>query len=194
MGKNLATTGLTDQQQLFVLEYARDLDGGKAAIRSGYSPKHAAATARGLLSNPTIADAVRRQLMVKARDARLNAAEVLNHAVRMLQADIADIIDNKGNYKPLSDWPLIWRQMLSACEVSSIRNMKGEEIGSVSRIRFADRVKVLELIGRHIDVRAFAKDDAPPVNPNGVVDVTKVPFDQLIQMRQWLLAAGDGAK
>lgn len=185
---------LTPLQQRFVLEYIRDLNAFAAARRAGYTCKRNAAST--MLRTPKIAAAIQLQLDAKAEAAKLDAVGVLRHAVEMLRADTNDIMDEKGNYKPMSEWPVIWRQMLSACEVETHRNLKGEEVGRVTRVRFADRVKVLELIGRHINVRAFVtQHEVGGVGGGPVrIDVTRMPTDQLEQMRQWLVEAAAMAK
>ena len=51
-----------------------------------------------------------------------------------------------------SDWPLIWRQgLVAGLDVETI----GEGAGRITKIKLSDRVKRLELIGKHIDVQAF---------------------------------------
>lgn len=183
----MAKIQITPKQQRFLLEYVKDLDAAAAARRAGMER----GTANLTLRKPHIQEILRDMLREKARVAKLDAAGVLRHAVDMLRADIADVIDDNGNYKPLSEWPLIWRQMLSSCEIQTIHNAKGEDIGAISRMRFADRVKVLELVGRHIDVRAFAREGSEaPVHNTLNLNIKSMPIEQLRQMREWLIAAG----
>ena len=184
---------LNVKQQRFVIEYVRDLNATAAARRAGYT-----GSTRGseLVHSPRVAEEIQRHLDAKAEAARLDAVKVLDHAVKMLSADIADIMTDKGAYKPISEWPLIWRQMLSACDVTTVRNAKGDEIGAVTRTKFADRVKVLELIGRHINVKAFVSpQDEQAKNGNTTnnvfINVSRMPTEQLEQMRKWLSAAAE---
>ena len=57
-----------------------------------------------------------------------------------------------GNIRPVRDWPLIWRTgLVAGLDVESI----GEGAGRLTKIKLSDRIKRLELIGKHIDVQAF---------------------------------------
>jgi len=81
----------------------------------------------------------------------------------MMQADILDIYeDDMRTFKPLKEWPKIWRQMLSSVDIKELFGGTGDEkkkIGELVRAKFVDRLKVIELIGKHIDVSAFQKDE-----------------------------------
>jgi phage terminase small subunit len=185
-------TGLTPRQQKFVIEYSRDMNPAAAARRAGYGGKNLANAARTLMHTPKVAAAIQTRMNEVVKKADIDAVGVLTHAVEMLRADVHDIMDANGTYRPISEWPLIWRQMLSSCEVRSMCNVKGEEVGSVTNVKFADRLKVLELIGRHIDVRAFVTQhevSGPNGGPVTVVDVTRLSTDRLEQMRHWLMEA-----
>jgi phage terminase small subunit len=188
---------LTPRQMRFVLEYLHDLNPTAAARRAGYTGKNIDSVARILMRTPKVAAAIQKHMDGAVKDAKIDAAGVLAHAVEMLRADIVDIMDDKGGYKPISKWPPIWRQMLSACEVRAIMNFKGEDVGTVTDVRFADRLKVLELIGRHIDVRAFVTQhevSGPGGRPIAVIDVTRISTDRLEQMRHWLMEVAQQPK
>ena len=186
---------LNPKQQRFVVEYVRDLNATAAARRAGYVGNTCDKGNR-LVHSLAVAEEIQRHLDAKAEAARLDAVKVLDHAIKMLSADIADIMDDRGAYKPISSWPLIWRQMLSACDVTTVRDAKGGEVGAVTRTKFADRVKVLELIGRHINVKAFVspQDEQSKYGSttnNVFINVSRMPTDQLEQMRKWLSAAAE---
>src|SRR5262245_28044041 len=122
--------------------------------------------------NPKAAGAIMRRPNVKAaiaaefaeRSARchIDADTVLKYLAEMMQADIQDITDELGRFKPITQWPKIWRQMLQGCEVEERyeRAKDGEKkwdaAGRVVKVRFIDRLKAIELVGRHINVKAFA--------------------------------------
>lgn len=72
---------LTAKQQAFVVEYAVDGNGKRAAIAAGYAPKHAEVTASKLLRVPKVAarvDHYKRELADRAVEkASIDAAWVL---------------------------------------------------------------------------------------------------------------------
>ena len=53
---------MTDQQELFCVEYLKDLNGSKAAIRAGYSENTARFQASTLLTNHNIREYIDKQL------------------------------------------------------------------------------------------------------------------------------------
>jgi Terminase small subunit len=88
----------------------------------------------------------------------------------MVRADIQDIVDELGRFKPISQWQKIWRQMLRGCEVEERyeRAIDGEKkwdaAGRVVKVRFIDRLKAIELLGRHINVKAFQQNEVAVVD------------------------------
>lgn len=81
----------------------------------------------------------------------VDADYVLKRLAQIDQMDILDILDDKGNYKPLKEWPKIWRQYINTLE--SVELSEGE--GWLKKIKWPDKVKNLELLGKHIAVGAF---------------------------------------
>ena len=101
---------------------------------------------------------------------------VLNRLVEIDQMDCLDIIGNDGGIKPVSDWPKIWRQFISGFDVADIFEGQGDErklVGLLKKIKWPDKVKNLELIGRHINVQAFA--DKSKVEVGGEIAVKQAP-------------------
>jgi hypothetical protein len=65
---------------------------------------------------PPVAAAVVAAKQKRAAQTGVDAACLLQHLAAMLRADIADIMNDDGTFKPLISWPKIWRQMLISCE------------------------------------------------------------------------------
>lgn len=152
-----STKKLTPKQQRFVEEYLTDLNGARAAIRAGYSPMTAVVIASQNLSKVNVAEAIAEAKAKRSDVTNINSEWVLSRLGEMFQADIAEIIDQyTGAYKPVHDWPVVWRKMLNGMDV---REMFGDDgkTGEVVKIRFMDRLKALEMIGKHINVQAFSE-------------------------------------
>ncbi|RVT36892.1 terminase small subunit [Acinetobacter indicus] len=143
--------GLTDKQQRFVDEYLIDLNATQAAIRAGYSEKTAAAIGAENLIKPNIQNAIQEAQARRQEQTQIDAAYVLRRLVEIDQMDVLDIMDDDGNVKPLRDWPKIWRQYISNIETISVDD--GE--GWLKKIKWPDKVKNLELLGKHVSVGAF---------------------------------------
>lgn len=148
---------MTPKQQRFVEEYLIDLNATQAAIRAGYSAKTARQIGDENLSKPDIAAAVAKAKADRAEEVGVDARWVLKRLAAEAEADLADLYDDSGNLLNVKQWPLIWRQGLVA-GVETVREKGGDdEISSVDKIKISDRIKRIELIGKHVDISAFAE-------------------------------------
>lgn len=166
---------LTEKEAQFAREYPIDFDGTKAAIRAGYSERTAHAIAYDVLRRPHVMDAIADEMQRRAERAQIDADYVLRRLIAIDQMDAADIIDDDGSVLPVKQWPKIWRQFIAGMDVSELYDGRGEgreAIGVLKKIRWPDKLKNLELLGKHIDVQAFreqstneltGKDGAPLV-------------------------------
>lgn len=146
---------LTPKQQAFVDAYLLSLNATEAAKAAGYSEKTANEQGSRLLANVNIAEAIQKAKDERARVTRIDAAWLLHRLSDEATADIADIYDEHGALKPMREWPLIWRQgLVQGVEVDEL-SVDGATIGRIRKVRLDNRVKRLELIGKHIGVKAF---------------------------------------
>lgn len=149
---------LTDKQEMFCREYLIDLNATQAAIRAGYSEKTANRTASENLSKPDIQ--IRISELMKERSDRLqiDADYVLNRLVEIDQMDVLDILHDDGGIKPIHEWPKVWRTSLSGMDLAEMFESKDGErelVGIMKKIKWPDKVKNLELLGKHKNVSAF---------------------------------------
>lgn len=145
---------LTDKQEMFCREYLIDLNATQAAIRAGYSAKTANRTASENLSKPDIQSRIA-ELKAQRNDlVGINATYVLNRLVEIDQMDVLDILTSTGELKSVSQWPKVWRTTLSGLDVVEM-SAEGNTAALLKKIKWPDKVKNLELLGKHIDVMAF---------------------------------------
>ncbi|HBM3264656.1 TPA: terminase small subunit [Klebsiella oxytoca] len=145
---------LTDKQEMFCREYLIDLNATQAAIRAGYSAKTANRTASENMSKPDIQSRIA-ELKAQRNDlVGINATYVLNRLVEIDQMDVLDILNSTGELKPVAEWPKVWRTTLSGMEVMEMAS-DGNEAALLKKIKWPDKVRNLELLGKHIDVSAF---------------------------------------
>ena len=143
---------MTPKQQRFVDEYLIDLNATQAAIRAGYSAKTANEQGARLLANVSVRNAVSEAKAKRSKETGIDAAWVLSRLAAEAFADLADLYDEQGRIKPVKDWPLVWRQgLVAGIEVETI----GEGAGHVTKLKISERIKRVELIGKHVDVQAF---------------------------------------
>lgn len=148
-----------EKQRAFAEEYIKDFNGTRAAIAVGYSKKGARVRAVELLDRPDVQEIVAELIEERSKKTGIDAAWLLTRLAEEATADLADIIDENGVLKPIEEWPLIWRQgLVSGIEIEDLFEGRGadrEKVGSVAKVKLSDRKTRLELIGRHVDVRAF---------------------------------------
>lgn len=151
---------MTPKQQRFVEEYLVDLNATQAAIRAGYSARTAEQQGSRLLSNAKVARGVANAQAARSEQTGIDATWVLQRLGEEAVADLADLYDEQGNLRRVHEWPLIWRQGLVA-GVETVNERVGvdeegnAEYAIVKKVKLSDRIKRVELIGRHVGVQAF---------------------------------------
>ncbi|MFX2630627.1 terminase small subunit [Enterobacter chengduensis] len=129
----------------------------QAAIDAGFSPNTAAAKASVMMRDERIQKRIAELMEERNKRMRVSADYVLLRLVEIDQMDVLDILNDDGSLKPIREWPKIWRTTLSGFDLSStIMNMNEDSIETIlKKIKWPDKVKNLELIGKHVDVNAF---------------------------------------
>ena len=146
---------LNQRQEMFCREYIKDLNGTQAAIRAGYSPKTADRMAYELLKKPEIQAFVLQSKAERVEEVKIDANYVLKRLIEIDEMDVADILDDGGDFLPIRKWPKVWRTTLSGLDIAIINSGDTEAI--IKKIKWPDKVKNLELLGKHIGVGAFTE-------------------------------------
>ncbi|EJD6087672.1 terminase small subunit [Proteus mirabilis] len=146
---------LNDKQEMFCREYLIDLNATQAAIRAGYSEKTANAQASRLLVNVNIQNRIKELKSNRNERVEVDADYVLKRLVEIDQMDVLDILNESGDLKPVKDWPKAWRTTLSGLDVMSISAGEDGTDALLKKIKWPDKVKNLELLGKHVKVQAF---------------------------------------
>ena len=165
---------LTPKQQRFVEEYLIDLNATQAAIRAGYSEKTAKEIGSENLTKPNIAKAIEEAQNKRAEQTQIDAAYVLRRLVEIDQMDVLDIMDDQMKIRPVNEWPKVWRQYVVNLE--NLELSDGE--GCFKKIKWPDKVKNLELLGKHVSVGAFKDKIEHSGDPNNPINMSlKVVFE-----------------
>lgn len=170
--------GLTPRQERFCVEYLVDLNAAQAAARAGYSARTARVQGSALLAQPMVRARV--EVLKRERNARVRveADYVLARLMELDAMDVRDVLDEHGGMLPLAVWPAVWRRSVSEVEVvegkgtaikgtvakgSAVKG--GEDLPDgavcsaavvVRKLKWPDRLKVLELIAKHVAAGAGA--------------------------------------
>lgn len=154
---------LTAKQQAFVIEYLGDLNATQAAIRAGYSKRGAKDQAWQLMQRPEIAAAIKEAMEARNKRAQVDSDYVLQRLTAIDQMDLAEIHGEDGKLLPIRQWPIIWRQMVKEVDMKS------------GKVKFHDKLRALELIGKHVNVNAFRDQ----VEHCGSINLTNMTDDEL---------------
>lgn len=145
-------------QEAYAQEYTKCPENQtQAAINAGFSPNTAAVKASVMMRDERIQKRIAELMEERNKRLRVSADYVLLRLVEIDQMDVIDILNDDGKLKPIREWPKIWRTTLSGFDLSStIMNMNEDSIETIlKKIKWPDKVKNLELIGKHVDVNAF---------------------------------------
>lgn len=154
----MASKKLDSRQRRFCEEYLKDLNGTDAAIRAGYSKRSASSIAYQLMQKPLVLELIKELQEKRSERTAVDADYVLRRLVEIDQMDFLDIMNNDLSLKPLHEWPKVWRQYLSSVELAELFEGRGDEremVGVLKKIKWPDKVKNLELLGKHVSVNAF---------------------------------------
>lgn len=149
---------LTAMQEAYAQEHTKCPENQtQAAINAGFSPNTAAVKASVMMRDERIQKRIAELMEERNKRLRVSADYVLLRLVEIDQMDVIDILNDDGTLKPIREWPKIWRTTLSGFDLSStIMNMDETSIETIlKKIKWPDKVKNLELIGKHVDVNAF---------------------------------------
>ena len=153
---------LNPKQERFCLEYLADLNATQAAIRAGYSAKTAYSQGQRLLKNVEVAP--RLTQLVTERNGRLKVDGdwVLRRLVELADVDLADLYGDGGELLDLREMPEDAKRLLAGLDMTEEFEGRGPDrrhVGRTKKLRLVDRLKVLELIGKHVDVSAFKENE-----------------------------------
>lgn len=160
---------LTDKERRFVEEYLVEPNATQAATRAGFSERSAGSIGHELLRKPSVAAAITTAMEERSMRTKIDADWVLSKLRDMFEADVADLYDRNGQLLPVKDWPKIWRTgLITGVDSVETIDLGVDETDSATgkrrarrtlvtnkKVRWADKTKLLELIGKHVDVGAF---------------------------------------
>lgn len=166
---------MTQKQKRFIEEYLIDLNATQAAIRAGYSPDTAQQTGSENLSKPVIRAQIDRAMAERSKRTGVNAERVVQELAKIAFVNAAEVIDPKTATVKEDALPE------DTAAIQSVKVKTFGEDGLEREIKMADKIKALELLGKHL---GMFKDR---IELSGGLDTEKSKLDDLIgQMR------GDG--
>lgn len=162
------------RQKLFVQEYLKDLNQGQAAARAGYKGKNIDQVASRLMQKPHIKAAIDEAMAARAKRTEITVDRVLKELARVGFVDIAKAYDTRGNLLPVAEMPASVRRAVSSIKVFEEFEGFGEDrvkVGEVRELKIFDKIKALELIGKHLGmfIERHGDPDGKPLAPSVII-------------------------
>ena len=176
--ENSKTDELSEKHEQFCREYLVDLNGTRAYLR--VYPKSSESAARSsaadLLAKPSVKRRIEELTGERAKRTQITADLVLAEILKIATADLGQAYDEQGNLKPIHDIPIEVRRAMAGVKVFEEFEGSGRErhkVGEVREVRFWDKPRALELLGRHL------KLFTDKVEHSGKVEVQSIADDEL---------------
>jgi phage terminase small subunit len=145
---------LTPKQETFCEEYLVDLNATQAAIRAGYSEKTAKSIGQENLTKPDVLVKINELKECRSERTQITADTILTELLKLATVDLGKAFDASGTILPINEMPEEVRKAISSIEVNELfDNGQGDQksvIGFTKKIKFWDKPKCLELLGKHL--------------------------------------------
>lgn len=145
--------GLTPKEEIFVREFLATGNATKAAIAAGYSASSAGVTGSKLLKKAKVAQELanlREKLLSKLE---ITAERVLAGLGELAFFDPRKMFNPDGSMKKVTEMDDATVHALAGMDVEKLFKHFGkgqaEEVGTITKVRLADRGLNLERLGRH---------------------------------------------
>jgi phage terminase small subunit len=157
----------------------------QSLLIAGFSPSLAAVPFRVVTPEMETAVAeITAELVAQTIEQGLvDATEIHQYLTDAIRADMRDIRNEDGSFKPQSEWPAIWGQMMEAGDVEVEYeqltershddateekrggwDVVGEKVVKHVKVKFCSRAKLLELAMKHKGVNAMVEPKQGDIN------------------------------
>ncbi len=153
---------MTAKQKRFCEEYLIDLNATQAAIRAGYAPASAADSGSNNMQNSEVSAYIKKCMAERSKRTGVTSDRVLEELAKVAFANTADLIDADGAMKDN-----VTREdsaAIATIKVKTICSRDGEEKVIEREVRMADKIKALELCGKHVGMFGVGEDAPVPVS------------------------------
>lgn len=160
---------MTKKQKRFIEEYLIDLNATQAAIRAGYSTDTANEQGCRMLANVSIRSQIDKAIAERSKRTGVNADRVIMELAKIAFVNATEVIDPKTATIKADALPE------DTAAIQSVKVKTFGEDGLEREIKMADKLKALELLGKHL---GMFKDK---VELSGSLDTEKTKLDDLLQ-------------
>ena len=153
---------VTEIQKLWAKAYVKhNFNATKAAVECGYAVASASRRGYEMSHNTLVLSEVARLVAGRNKRLKVDADYVLRRIVEIDTLDLLDILDERGCILPIREWPKSWRISISGVDFGKLIRANDDPdkmMQLIDNIKWPDKARNLELLGKHIDVKAWDKD------------------------------------
>ena len=176
---------MTKKQELFCIEYLKDLNAKQAAIRAGYSENRAGEIGYQLLHKTTINEYISNKLNKRNDKIEISAERVIAELARVAFINPQKFFDENGKLKKITDLDENTARTLAGFEISVGENKEGVSYENVKKIKHLDKVRALELLAKYFKLLTERFETTVTVQQTSF-DVSKLTPDDLAQLSNML--------
>ncbi len=171
---------LTPKQKIFADEYLIDLNATRAykvAYPSCKKDESARVNGSKLLTNTNVVAYIDERMKEREKRTEITQDRVLQELAKLGFFDIRKLFDDSGKPLDITGLDDETAACIAGLEVMDVYEGTGEDkefAGYVKKYKLSDKLKALELIGRHLGMFKDKMD----IEHSGVVDVRKV-YDEM---------------
>lgn len=138
---------LTPKQERFVQEYLVDLNATAAAKRAGYRDPN---IGRQLITKNNVSAAIQEAMLSRQKRTEVTQDAVIAELAKLGFFDIRKLFDSDGKPLDISKLDDDTAAALVGLDVQDVVDSDGNYVGFVKKYKMADKIKALELLGKHL--------------------------------------------
>lgn len=174
---------LNPKQELFCQQYTIHWNATRAAKEAGYSEKSAMELGYQLLQNPSVKSRIEKLTEHALKEMGISRARVLNELSRIAFTNMSDLANwNESGVRFKSSEEISPEIATAISEVSETVT----QAGGTLKIKQHDKVKALELLGKHLkmftDKHEHSGPDGKPIETLNKSDLTDEQIDERLAL------------
>jgi phage terminase small subunit len=162
---------LSPKERRFVSEFLKDQNAKQAAIRAGYSKKTAETQGPRLYRKVQVKAAIDTELAKIQEKAGVTQERILTALLNIAEFDPRKLFNKDGTLKKVHEIP--------DDVASAIVSLESDDVeGEMKKVRFSDKVRALELLGKHLKMFTDKTEVSDPNGAPVIINFSPATYDR----------------